>query len=191
MVPPPSSDLAIAAGAMAGDPEATARFLELAATVPGVIRSRHRRMGGRLDGSELDDVAQEALVAAWRKLGTYRGESTLQTWLHRFAVIELLKAFQRRGRSRLRAAAIEAVDHERSDEQAARLAEAHLLHDSLATLDPDLAAVLRAKHFDGWTFEEVAQRHRIPLGTVKTRYYKALELLRVRIAPRWNGRLGP
>lgn len=58
----------------------------LAAETPRLRRLVHRLLGWPKRGSEVDDVVQEVLLAAWRHRATFRGEAAWTTWLHRIAV---------------------------------------------------------------------------------------------------------
>lgn len=172
--------------AQAGDARATETVLERLACVPAMLRSRHRRLGAPLGADELEDVEQETLTALWTKLGLFNGIASLETWAYRFAMNELLRAADRK----LRRARLRPEDRDaRLDELEAPVAtepgEEHLaLELALGRLPPAVADVIRARHFDDRSFEDLARVSREPVSTVKARYYRGLCELKRLVAQR-------
>lgn len=186
------SDLALVEGVLAGRRECLERLVGVLARVPAIVRAKDRRMATPLAEEELDDVVQEALMAIWGKLGEFRGEAALSTWVYGFAVRELLKQRQNRARWRDRRRALDGdFDESRSGARGSDsdfdASERGWVLSAIEQLETPFADVLRAKHFEDWTFERISQERDIPLGTVKTRYYRALELLRAKLGPRGQG----
>ena len=62
--------------------------------------------------------------------------------------------------------------------------EAEVVHAALARLPADEAMVMRLKHFEGLTFDEIGTRQAISPNTVKTRYYRALAAMRAQLGPK-------
>jgi hypothetical protein len=89
--PAPNSDLALAISAGKGDMEAFEKLYE-----------RHNRRVYSLclrmtqNGAEAEDLAQEAFIQLFRKIGSFRGESAFTTWLHRLVVNQCLMHFRKR-----------------------------------------------------------------------------------------------
>jgi RNA polymerase sigma-70 factor (ECF subfamily) len=188
--PPPSPvphDLELVRAVLAGDEGSLERFLVHLARVPGIVRGRNQRLGGPLSEHELADVVQETFGAVWRKLAEFRGDAALDTWIHRFGWNELLKAIARKQRpersleTHLERDAASAPSA--SDEPAL---DPVVLHACLQRLRAEEQDVLRAVHFEGSSLAEVAERARLPLGTVKTRYYRAIDKLRVALSGHWR-----
>jgi RNA polymerase sigma-70 factor (ECF subfamily) len=160
-----------------GDPAAGAEIVDRIACLPAMVRLKHLRMGAPLQPDELDDAIQNVLLAFWRKLDRFDGRVPLLVWAHGFGAVELVKAVERRARRRQR---FRAVD----EEPAAPGGPAHDAERIALALaaEPEAdARLLRLKHFDGLTFEEIAPRTGMPVNTVKTRYYRCLERLRRRL----------
>ena len=89
--PAPASDHALAQKAAAGD---MAAFEELYARHNRRVYSLCLRMTGNV--SEAEDLAQEAFIQLYRKIGSFRGESAFTTWLHRLTVNQVLMHFRKR-----------------------------------------------------------------------------------------------
>lgn len=126
-----------------------------------------------------DDLAQEAFIAAWNKLASYRGESRLETWAFGFARIELVRLFDRDRRRRevpLELGAGEALPSPSCDLRALEALEA--FEGQLAHLDRRSARVLRMKLVDDLSFVEAADALGISPSGVKSTYYRGLQELR-------------
>jgi DNA-directed RNA polymerase specialized sigma24 family protein len=87
-----AADLALARAALAGAREVGPKLVDRLSALPAMIRLKHKRLGGHLDATELEDVLQSTLLAVWRKLDRYDGRVRLLHWAYGFAVFELLKA---------------------------------------------------------------------------------------------------
>ena len=188
MSPPPAHpiDLRLVRQVLEGDEGARAAFIERMARVPRLVREGHRRMGGSLDVHELEDVVQETLAAIWTKLSTFEGRASLETWAYRFGRNELLKAFDKKRRHHGRVEAdAELLGQDENEEEASPI-EARTLHEKLEALDPISATIVRDRHFEERSFQEIASARQEPLGTVKTRYYRAIDRLRQSLAPHWT-----
>ena len=179
-------DLHLVQGVLDGDPSAHSAFVERMGRVPRLVREGHRRMGGSLDPHELEDVVQETLAALWTKLSTFEGRASLETWAYRFGRNELLKAFDRRRRHQGRVEADAEHLGEPEEEDSSPPIEPRLLHEKLASLDPVSASIVRERHFEARSFQEIASAREEPLGTVKTRYYRAIDRLRSALTPFWH-----
>lgn len=134
------------------------------------------------DSDEAEDVAQEALVAAYHKRDTYRRGEPFRPWLYRIAVnrcLDRLRAGSRRPAPQRFDDLPEAEGREGDpmaalleDEWEARLAEA------VAALPPRHRAVFLLRHLDDLSYEEIAAATDIPMGTVKTYLFRARAQLR-------------
>jgi RNA polymerase sigma-70 factor (ECF subfamily) len=133
---------------------------------------------------EADDAAQEVFVRAYCHLNKFRGDSSFFTWLYRIAKNVVYTQAKKAGRQReiyrtaheeqsLRGAA--GPSPEISAERAELMAR---VYSGLGTLDPRLQEVLVLREIEGLDNDEVARVLAVPLGTVKSRLFRAQENLR-------------
>jgi RNA polymerase sigma-70 factor (ECF subfamily) len=178
-------DLDLVQRARRGDPRAAADLAERLACVPAMLRERHHRLGSPLSREELAEVEQETLAALWSKLAVFEGRAAIETWAFRFTVHELLKGIERQRRQRRFVAAPEALLETRAaPEDEEPPLEPAVVHEGLERLGPPASEVIRMRHLDELSFEEIARHCGEPDGTVKARYYRGLERLRELLAPR-------
>jgi RNA polymerase sigma-70 factor, ECF subfamily len=114
------------------------------------------------------DVVQEALVAAYRRAGSYRGEASVRTWLHRILVnacIDRLRQQRRRGTVPLP----DLEPRERRPDVAAEVVTRLSVEDALAALPAPQRVAVVLVDVQGWPVDEVAAVLEIPVGTVKSR----------------------
>jgi RNA polymerase sigma-70 factor, ECF subfamily len=159
----PPSDAELLAAHRAGDPHA---FGEL------VARYRNRMWGIAVrtlhHPEDAADVVQEALVAAYRRAGTYRGEASVRTWLHRILLNACIDRLRKEGRHKtvpLRDA--EAV--QRRPDVAVDVVTRLSVVDALAALPAHQRVAVVLVDVQGWPLDEVAEVLEIPVGTVKSR----------------------
>ena len=146
------------------------------------------------DPEEAQDVAQEAFIKAYRAIGRFRGDSAFYTWLYRIAIntaknylvasgrrpprsdIDAQDAEQYEGASGLR----EYGTPERllmRDEIQAAIAEA------IDTLPDDLRTAITLRELEGLSYEEIAQTMECPIGTVRSRIFRARDAIDTRLKP--------
>ncbi|MCC7011638.1 MAG: sigma-70 family RNA polymerase sigma factor [Planctomycetes bacterium] len=172
-----ASDLELVRAARDGHPRAIEALTQRLAILPACVRNQNANNGRRLQRDEEEDVVQNVAVSLWRKLDAFDGRAPLETWAYGFVCIEVLRALDRKARrarvlsidDELDAAAPEAA-HGADARESVELALEHVAGAG--------AEIVRLKHFQELTFEEIAARRREPLNTIKTRYYRALERLR-------------
>jgi len=181
----PLSDLLLVRTALAGKRAAVRAFLERMRCIPRMIAAHNRKLGAPLGDDEVEDVVQETLLAVWRKLERYDGRAALETWIYPFCFFEYMRRLRlRRQQPRLLDDALEGSSLEPEARAEASLLELEPLLDGLQALEADLSVVLRLKHFEDLTFEEIGVRLTISPNTAKTRYYRGLEKLRGRLGKR-------
>lgn len=131
----------------------------------------------RMLGEESDDTTQEVLIRAWQKLGTFRGESSFGTWLHRLAVNVVLNRRTARGRWRQRFV----EQTETTPEPPARPTIAGVGVDfetAIGRLPPGARQVFVLHDVEGYRHEEIAGLLGINVGTSKSQLHYARMALR-------------
>lgn len=173
-------DLRLTRDALAGDTAARDEFVRRMACVPRMLASMNARVGRPLGPQDLEDLAQDVLVTLWRRLETFRGMASLETWTYRFCFFELSNKLQfRRGKpQQYQVEPEDAIAEPRDD-----LAEFEALYRALERLDGGTADVIRLKVFDQWTFEELAAHMDASANTIKARYYRGLTRMRELLGP--------
>jgi RNA polymerase sigma-70 factor (ECF subfamily) len=146
------------------------------------------------DWSEVQDVAQETFIRAYRAIGNFRGDAQFYTWLHRIAVNTAknhLVAMKRRpptadvaaedaehyaGAGRLH-------DHDTPEHQLLRQEIEQAVTDTVAGLPEELRQAITLREVDGLSYEEIAQLMSCPIGTVRSRIFRAREAIDQRLRP--------
>lgn len=151
------------------------------------------------DSSEVQDVAQEAFIKAFRALPRFRGESAFYTWLYRIAINTAKNHLVSRGR-RPPNTDVDIDDAELNPTstvlQEAESPEAALARDQLssgidaaiAELPEDLRSAVTLREFDGLSYEQIAEIMDCPVGTVRSRIFRARESIERHIEPLLTGR---
>jgi RNA polymerase sigma-70 factor (ECF subfamily) len=146
------------------------------------------------DPSEAMDVAQEAFIKAYRAVPNFRGDSAFYTWLYRIAINTAknhLVAARRRPLS-LEAELPESEFFEpfaalRDVDTPERLALTEEIGEAIASAVEDLPEELRTaillREIEGMSYEEIAQAMDCPVGTVRSRIFRAREAIDKRIQP--------
>ncbi len=140
------------------------------------------------DQDEAMDVAQEAFVKAYRALDRFRGESAFYTWIFRIAVNTAKNYIVSRGRRPPDADVdVEEAEHYDGGEWLHELAnpENELFKDeleqavyrALEKLPEDLRTAVTLREFDGLSYEEIAEVMECPVGTVRSRIFRAREAI--------------
>ena len=146
---------------------------------------------------DVQDVTQEAFIKAFRALPRFRGESAFYTWLYRIAINTAKNHIVARSR-RPPGVDVEVDDAEFYDGGEAlkdvENPEASLARDELsagidqaiAGLPDDLRSAVTLREFDGLTYEQIAEIMDCPVGTVRSRIFRAREAIDKHIAPLLN-----
>ena len=130
------------------------------------------------DGALAEELTQEVFVRAWRKLGSFRGESAFSSWLYPLTVNVALS--ERRSRRR-RDARIFATDDPASLERASGVPRPEAgfdLEKAMAALPPGARAVFVLHDVEGRTHDEIAAILNLAPGTSKAQLFRARRLLR-------------
>jgi RNA polymerase sigma-70 factor (ECF subfamily) len=146
------------------------------------------------DHAEVADITQEAFIKAYRAIGDFRGDSAFYTWLYRIAVNTAKNHLVSLGR-RPPATDIEAEDAEQSaigqSMQVHATPEGQLLTREIAEtvtraiegLPEDLRTAITLRELDGLSYEEIAQAMDCPIGTVRSRIFRARETIDEALKP--------
>ncbi len=146
------------------------------------------------DSSEVFDVSQEAFIKAYRALPKFRGDSAFYTWLYRIAINTAKNHLAAKGR-RPPADDVEAGTAEQLD-SGARLKEfdtpehlllqdeiARTIRDALNELPDDLRTAISLRELEGLSYEEIAQAMDCPIGTVRSRIFRARDAIDKKLRP--------
>jgi RNA polymerase sigma-70 factor (ECF subfamily) len=146
------------------------------------------------DQAEAEDVAQEAFIKAYRALPSFRGESAFYTWLYRIAINTAKNALVS-NRRRPVEFDLDLQDPEQYERQA-RLKEGdtpeglllteeirQTVQAAMAELPEDLRTAIVLRELDGLSYEEIAERMSCPVGTVRSRIFRAREAIDKKLKP--------
>ena len=152
------------------------------------------------DAGEVEDVTQEAFIKAYRALGKFRGDSAFYTWLYRIAANAAKNHLVAKGRRPGADATIEDAEgfHEggllsesASPEALAMGGElAEVVESALNALPDELKAALMLREFDGLSYDDIADVLGCPVGTVRSRIFRAREAIDQRVREQINGGSG-
>jgi RNA polymerase sigma-70 factor (ECF subfamily) len=179
-----AADLELVRGVLRRDPAALAQFVARMQCVPRFVAFANARTGRKLSEEAVEDLVQDVIAAAWRRLADFRGDSRLETWVFRFCQFQLRNAVRRAAPRR--AVSLSELG-EIEGATAGSLDEHEEIGAALDRMPDDEARVLRLKHFDGLTFDEIAARLSASPNTIKTRYYRGLNNLRQHLRPDREG----
>lgn len=198
--PSADSDAQLVARTLAGD----TRAYELL-----VLKYQRRieRLIGRMvrDVDLVQDIAQESFLRAYRALHQFRGDAQFYTWLYRIAVNTAKKALMDLKRDPVvlhsslqgkdeddetfRPALEQSTDETPEAVMAAReIAEA--VNAALEALPPDLRQAVTLREIEGLSYEEIATLMQCPIGTVRSRIFRAREAIATRVRPMLESRMG-
>jgi len=147
------------------------------------------------DPAEAEDVAQETFIKAYRALPNFRGESAFYTWLYRIGVNTAKNWLVAHGRRM--PVMSEIVDDEsegieegvllRDDETPDRVLMSRQIGETvnaaMEALPEDLRTAISLREIEGLSYEEIAQVMDCPIGTVRSRIFRAREAIAVRLKP--------
>jgi RNA polymerase sigma-70 factor (ECF subfamily) len=168
---------------------------------------RIERLIGRMvrDVDLVQDIAQETFIRAYRAIPQFRGESAFYTWLYRIAVNTAKKALVELKRDPLISEAAfssgedsdetSRVENELSDRETpeAMLATkeiANTVNAAIDALSEDLRQAITLREIEGLSYEEIAEVMNCPIGTVRSRIFRAREAIAERLRPLLGTREG-
>jgi RNA polymerase sigma-70 factor, ECF subfamily len=140
------------------------------------------------DYEEASEITQEAFLAAWLGLPSFRGEARFATWLYRIAYNCCLRQVERRKRERALLAVMQAekilegMNEEKQVEDSIELRDRKaIVREQLEKLPAKYRIVLILRHLQEMTYEEMADMLTMPIGTIKTHLFRARNLLKERL----------
>jgi len=152
--------------------------------------------------ADAEDVAQEAFIKAYRALPQFRGESAFHTWLYRIAINTAKNAIVSRARSPVEYD-LDLQSNDETYDLQSRLAdhdtpEALVLAEEIRTvvnqameaLPEDLRTAIVLRELDGQSYEAIAATMDCPVGTVRSRIFRAREAIDRRLLQVFDGGLG-
>jgi len=163
-----------------------------------VVKYQHRvlKLVSRFvnDAAEAEDVAQEAFIKAYRALPSFRGESAFYTWLYRIAINTAKNALVS-NRRRPVDFDLDLQDPDQYERQA-RLKEAdtpegvllteeirQVVERAMEQLPEDLRTAIVLRELEGLSYEEIAEAMDCPVGTVRSRIFRAREAIDKKLKP--------
>jgi RNA polymerase sigma-70 factor, ECF subfamily len=144
------------------------------------------------------DIAQESFIRAWRALPQFRGESAFYTWLYRIAVNTAKKALVEKKRDPLvlESSLVSTDEGEEPSRVENELSDGETPEGMLATkeiaatvnaaidaLSEDLRQAIVLREIEGLSYEEIADVMNCPIGTVRSRIFRAREAIATRLRP--------
>ena len=196
----PDSDAMLVERTVAGDQ----RAFELL-----VIKYQRRiqRLIGRMvrDVDLVDDIAQETFIRAYRALPKFRGEAQFYTWLYRIAVntakkflLEMKRdptvsqsAFARSDdEDETFSARNEPISDETPETVFAAKEIANVVNEAMMALPEDLRQAITLREIEGMSYEEIAQLMACPIGTVRSRIFRAREAISAKVGPLLENQTG-
>ena len=152
------------------------------------------------DAGEVEDVTQEAFIKAYRALGKFRGDSAFYTWLYRIAANAAKNHLVAKGRRPGADATIEDAEgfdeggllsESASPEALAMGGElADVVESALNALPDELKAALMLRELDGLSYDDIADVLGCPVGTVRSRIFRAREAIDQRVKEQISGGSG-
>ena len=146
------------------------------------------------DPSEAQDVAQESFIKAYRALGDFRGDSAFYTWLYRIAINTAKNYLVSRARRSSKyqvdiqdAEAIENAPQLQGMDTPERLLLNQEIIDTIKTaiehLPEEMRTAIILREFEGMSYEEIAVAMDCPVGTVRSRLFRAREAIDIKLNP--------
>ena len=166
-----------------------------------LLVEKYQRKLGRLlarfirDPAEVEDVTQEAFIKAYRALPAFRGDSAFYTWLYRIGINTAKNYLMALGRRAPTSTEVEAEDAEGYEEgeqlRDINTPESMLLSKEIAQtvnatieqLPEELRTAIQLREIEGMSYEDIARIMDCPIGTVRSRIFRAREAIAERLRP--------
>ena len=147
------------------------------------------------DPAEVEDVTQEAFIKAYRALPAFRGDSAFYTWLYRIGINTAKNYLMAMGRRAPTSTEVEAEEAEGFEEgeqlRDINTPESVLLSNEIAEtvnstieqLPEELRTAIQLREIEGMSYEDIAQVMNCPIGTVRSRIFRAREAIAAKLRP--------
>ena len=167
----------------------------------GLLVEKYQRKLARLlsrfirDPAEVEDVTQEAFIKAYRALPAFRGDSAFYTWLYRIGINTAKNYLMAMGRRAPTSTEVEAEEAEGFDEgeqlRDINTPESVLLSNEIAAtvnstieqLPEELRTAIQMREIEGMSYEDIAKAMNCPIGTVRSRIFRAREAIAGQLRP--------
>ncbi|MBL8481620.1 MAG: RNA polymerase sigma factor RpoE [Rhodocyclaceae bacterium] len=167
----------------------------------GLLVEKYQRKLGRLlsrlirDPAEVEDVTQEAFIKAYRALPAFRGESAFYTWLYRIGINTAKNYLVSQGRRAPTSTEFDAEEAESFDDGdmlrdvntpehvflSKQIGET--VNAAIAALPEELRTAITLRELEGLSYEEIATIMDCPIGTVRSRIFRAREAIAAKLRP--------
>ena len=175
-------DLRLIRDCLAGRESSVATLCARLKCLPAIVAALNRRMGRPLGESDLEDVAQEAVLQIWAKLNQYEGRARLESWAYRFCFLILMNHLRRKKRSVSLAAVHVTNSSQPGDDPAGtELIEFDRIRGALEVLGSPDADVIRLKFFHELSFREIGEVLHVSATSAKTYFHRGMDALRRRL----------
>lgn len=163
--------------------------------------SKYQRKLGRLlsrfirDPAEVEDVSQEAFIKAYRALPSFRGDSAFYTWLYRIGINTAKNYLVSQGRRAPTSTEFDA-DEAEGFEDASQLRDINTpeslllskqigetVNSAMESLPEELRMAIVLREIEGHSYEEIATMMNCPIGTVRSRIFRAREAVAAKLRP--------
>ena len=167
----------------------------------GMLVEKYQRKLARLlsrmvrDQAEVEDVVQESFIKAYRALPNFRGDSAFYTWLYRIGINTAKNYLVSLGRRPQVSYDVEIEDAENfEDAEELRTAEtpetelmtkeiAKTVNETMMALPDELRTAITLRELEGLSYEEIATLMNCPIGTVRSRIFRARETIAAKLRP--------
>ena len=152
--------------------------------------------------AEAEDISQEAFIKAYRALPQFRGDSAFYTWMYRIAINTAKNSLASRDRSPI-AYDLDLTDPEESHSVQTKLQDPDtpeglalteeirgIVNSAIEALPEELKTAIVLRELDGLSYEEIAAAMECPVGTVRSRIFRAREAIDKRLREVFEGGLG-
>jgi len=167
----------------------------------GLLVEKYQRKLARLlsrfirDPAEVEDVTQEAFIKAYRALPAFRGDSAFYTWLYRIGINTAKNYLMAMGRRAPTSTEVEAEEAEGFEEgeqlrdintpESVLLSKeiAQTVNSTIEKLPEELRKAIQMREIEGMSYEDIAQAMDCPIGTVRSRIFRAREAIAEQLRP--------
>ncbi|MDD2407259.1 MAG: RNA polymerase sigma factor RpoE [Tepidiphilus sp.] len=168
----------------------------------GLLVSKYQRKVQRLlsrlvrDPAEVEDLTQETFIKAYRALDSFRGDSAFYTWLYRIAINTAKNHLMASNRRPSASATVHQTEEGEQWDELDLLSDsetpenllltqeiAQTVEETIQSLPEELRTAITLRELEGLSYEEIAQVMGCPIGTVRSRIFRAREAIAQRLRP--------